>query len=262
MVLIRPLLRANSERKYAKHTVIFFIFAVSNTGGLLTPWGPTPLPGVPARSPVRLDPAASGASGCSAVGLVLIGTGRRVLLLPQGARGRAADGPRRLRTMRLKGGMNIGLLALVDRHHDLLRAARPARRSHLVPLRAGVDLRGPGVCLACCGAPGTKSLQPFPLGAHSRGGGAVRRHLCHHDPGARPARGEGRLHRRGPALALLLGERGRSRRSSTTRPPTWCSPRWPRDRWGCYRRRADRHAVVPGLASPRLNFWPRSRAGR
>jgi Na+/H+ antiporter NhaD/arsenite permease-like protein len=43
MVLIRPLLRANSERKYARHTIIFFIFAVSNCGGLLTPLGDPPL---------------------------------------------------------------------------------------------------------------------------------------------------------------------------------------------------------------------------
>ena len=43
MVLIRPLLRANSERAHSKHTVIFFIFAVSNVGGLLTPLGDPPL---------------------------------------------------------------------------------------------------------------------------------------------------------------------------------------------------------------------------
>ena len=43
MVLIRPLLRANSERKYSRHTVIFFIFSVSNVGGLLTPLGDPPL---------------------------------------------------------------------------------------------------------------------------------------------------------------------------------------------------------------------------
>jgi len=43
MILIRPLLRANSERKYSRHTVIFFIFAVSNVGGLLTPLGDPPL---------------------------------------------------------------------------------------------------------------------------------------------------------------------------------------------------------------------------
>jgi Na+/H+ antiporter NhaD/arsenite permease-like protein len=43
MVLIRPLLRANSERKYSRHTIVFFIFAVSNGGGLLTPLGDPPL---------------------------------------------------------------------------------------------------------------------------------------------------------------------------------------------------------------------------
>jgi Na+/H+ antiporter NhaD/arsenite permease-like protein len=43
MLLIRPLLRANSERTRIRHTVIFFIFAVSNLGGLLTPLGDPPL---------------------------------------------------------------------------------------------------------------------------------------------------------------------------------------------------------------------------
>jgi Na+/H+ antiporter NhaD/arsenite permease-like protein len=43
MLLIRPLLRTNSERKYTLHTPIFFIFIVSNAGGLLTPLGDPPL---------------------------------------------------------------------------------------------------------------------------------------------------------------------------------------------------------------------------
>jgi Na+/H+ antiporter NhaD/arsenite permease-like protein len=43
MVLIRPLLRANSERVHSRHTIVFFIFAVSNVGGLLTPLGDPPL---------------------------------------------------------------------------------------------------------------------------------------------------------------------------------------------------------------------------
>lgn len=43
MVLIYPLLRANSERKYVAHTVVFFIFTVANAGGLLTPLGDPPL---------------------------------------------------------------------------------------------------------------------------------------------------------------------------------------------------------------------------
>ena len=43
MVLIRPLLQTNAERKYKVHTVIFFIFMVCNCGGLLLPIGDPPL---------------------------------------------------------------------------------------------------------------------------------------------------------------------------------------------------------------------------
>lgn len=43
MVLIRPLLRANDNRRYNVHTVVFFIFLVSNIGGSLTPLGDPPL---------------------------------------------------------------------------------------------------------------------------------------------------------------------------------------------------------------------------
>jgi Na+/H+ antiporter NhaD/arsenite permease-like protein len=43
MLLIRPLLKTNSERKRITHTVIFFIFIVSNVGGLLLPTGDPPL---------------------------------------------------------------------------------------------------------------------------------------------------------------------------------------------------------------------------
>src|SRR5262245_36354119 len=43
MLLIRPLLQTNSERRRVRHTVIFFIFVVSNVGGLLTPLGDPPL---------------------------------------------------------------------------------------------------------------------------------------------------------------------------------------------------------------------------
>lgn len=43
MLLIRPLLRANRARQYRAHIVVFFIFVVSNCGGLLTPLGDPPL---------------------------------------------------------------------------------------------------------------------------------------------------------------------------------------------------------------------------
>lgn len=43
MLLIRPLLATNSERKFTVHTVLFFIAIVANCGGLLTPLGDPPL---------------------------------------------------------------------------------------------------------------------------------------------------------------------------------------------------------------------------
>jgi Na+/H+ antiporter NhaD/arsenite permease-like protein len=43
MLLIRPLLETNSERKHVAHTVVFFIFVACNCGGLLLPIGDPPL---------------------------------------------------------------------------------------------------------------------------------------------------------------------------------------------------------------------------
>lgn len=61
MVLIRSFLKTNSERKITGHMAVFFIFIVSNCGGLLTPLGDPPLflgylRGVPFFWTLRLFP--------------------------------------------------------------------------------------------------------------------------------------------------------------------------------------------------------------
>ena len=61
MLLIRPLLQTNRERTRVRHTVVFFIFLVSNIGGMLTPLGDPPLflgylQGVPFTWTFRLGP--------------------------------------------------------------------------------------------------------------------------------------------------------------------------------------------------------------
>ena len=61
MLLIRPMLRANHWRKRRAHVFVFFIFLVSNLGGLLTPLGDPPLflgfiHGVPFFWTLRLFP--------------------------------------------------------------------------------------------------------------------------------------------------------------------------------------------------------------
>lgn len=43
MLLIRPIIQTNKERKFKTHTILFFIGVVANCGGLLTPLGDPPL---------------------------------------------------------------------------------------------------------------------------------------------------------------------------------------------------------------------------
>jgi Na+/H+ antiporter NhaD/arsenite permease-like protein len=62
MLLLRPLLETNSERKHVRHTVVMFIFIVCNSGGCLLPLGDPPLflgylLGVPFFWTVQLWPA-------------------------------------------------------------------------------------------------------------------------------------------------------------------------------------------------------------
>src|SRR5437870_7814742 len=61
MLLVRPYIRANHVRQHKAHLIIFFIFVVSNTAGLLTPLGDPPLflgflRGVPFHWTLRLLP--------------------------------------------------------------------------------------------------------------------------------------------------------------------------------------------------------------
>jgi len=43
MLLIRPVINTNAERKFKVHTILFFIAIVANAGGMLTPLGDPPL---------------------------------------------------------------------------------------------------------------------------------------------------------------------------------------------------------------------------
>lgn len=68
MVLIRPLLATNLERKHKTHTFIFFLFCVCNCGGLLLPIGDPPLflgylRGVPFTWTLQLWPYWLGVNG-------------------------------------------------------------------------------------------------------------------------------------------------------------------------------------------------------
>jgi Na+/H+ antiporter NhaD/arsenite permease-like protein len=111
MLLIRPLLHTNSERRHVAHTVVFFIFLVSNIGGCLTPLGDPPLflgylQGVPFLWTLRLAPAWAFATA--------------TLLIVYYVWDRAAHARERLSTLArdrsqiqpitVKGTVNLGLL--------------------------------------------------------------------------------------------------------------------------------------------------------
>ena len=96
MLLIRPLLETNRERKHVAHTVVIFIFIVCNCGGCLLPIGDPPLfLGLPGRRAVLVDACASGRNGCSSTACLLVTylAARRALVLP--SRNEARHRPRR-----------------------------------------------------------------------------------------------------------------------------------------------------------------------
>ena len=136
MVLIRPLLRANSERTHVRHTIVFFIFAVSNVGGLLTPLGDPPLflgflRGVPFGWTLGLW-----REWLLVVGLVL------AVYLALEYRYHRKEPAAALRMdvedyvpMRLKGGINVVLLALVILTVVFSGQLTRAGRGLLLPLR-------------------------------------------------------------------------------------------------------------------------------
>lgn len=124
ILLIRPLLRANAKRVYVTHVVVFFIFIVSNSAGLLTPLGDPPLflgflRGVPFTWTLRLIAPWSFVNGILLAVFVAID---RFLILRQARRpashtavtfaAEPDDGP-----LRIEGALNLvwllGIVAFV-----------------------------------------------------------------------------------------------------------------------------------------------------
>jgi Na+/H+ antiporter NhaD/arsenite permease-like protein len=111
MLLIRLVLQTNRERKHVRHIPVFFIFIVSNCGGLLTPLGDPPLflgflHGVPFEWTLRLWPQWLFANGL----LLMV-----FLIWDMRAYGREAAGDVRrdhkeIRPLRVQGAMLNGPL--------------------------------------------------------------------------------------------------------------------------------------------------------
>ncbi|MDB5589507.1 sodium:proton antiporter [Enterovirga sp.] len=115
MVLIRPLIRANDDRRHTVHVVVFFIFLVSNIGGALTPLGDPPLfLGFLRGVDFFWTTTALAAETAFTAGILLVvffaldtWLDRRDVTRPK-RRDPTSDVP-----LRLRGGLNLVLLALL-----------------------------------------------------------------------------------------------------------------------------------------------------
>jgi Na+/H+ antiporter NhaD/arsenite permease-like protein len=114
MLLIRPLLRANDNRRHRAHVVVFFIFLVANIGGALTPLGDPPLflgflKGVDFfwTTKAMLAPTLT----ACAVLLALFYIVDRALWRLEGERGRTVVDPTPDSPLAIDGRINIVLLA-------------------------------------------------------------------------------------------------------------------------------------------------------
>jgi Na+/H+ antiporter NhaD/arsenite permease-like protein len=114
MLLIRPLLWTNRQREHRAHLVPFFIIAVANAGGLLTPLGDPPLlvgyiSGVPFFWTLRLFPAWLLYVGSCA--LALYWTDRRAYA--QESPEALARDPAEAVPLTLRGKRNVALMVAV-----------------------------------------------------------------------------------------------------------------------------------------------------
>ena len=114
MLLIRPLLNTNAERRHRVHTVVFAILIIANCGGLLTPLGDPPLflgflRGVPFTWTLQLLPEWLFVNGLLLVVYFLLDLRRYAQESPESI---AADEARVTR-LRLEGQVNFVFLAMI-----------------------------------------------------------------------------------------------------------------------------------------------------
>lgn len=114
MLMIRPLLRTNSQRKNTAHLAPFMILAVANAGGLLTPLGDPPLlvgfiGGVPFFWTLRLFPVWLLYVASFALALYVVD---RRAYREESAEALARD-RREKKPLEFRGGLNVALLLAI-----------------------------------------------------------------------------------------------------------------------------------------------------
>ncbi len=135
LLMIRPVLKTNQQRLHKAHTVVFFIFLVSNIGGLLTPLGDPPLflgylEGVPFHWTLRLAPEWFTVSGAVLIIYFLWDT---VMFTREPIAALERD-KLLVRPLRLAGVANLALLLAIILCVAFLRA--PAREAVMLAAAA------------------------------------------------------------------------------------------------------------------------------
>jgi Na+/H+ antiporter NhaD/arsenite permease-like protein len=134
MLLIRPLLKTNSQRKYKVHTVIVFIFLVSNIGGTLLPIGDPPLflgylRGVPFMWTLGLWPM--WATACSIL-LFVYFVWDSILYKKESAKDHKRDETQQ-QPLRLQGGINFLWIGGIVATAALVDSAKPLMGTDWTP---------------------------------------------------------------------------------------------------------------------------------
>ena len=214
----------------AEHIVVFLIFIVCNTGGLLTPLGDPPLflgflRGVDFSWTLRLWPQWLLAQAILLVAFFVVDSfyyrkeppADQTLdeTIRADPRSRAAS------TSLFLVGV-IATTVISGGWHDVDKGGPTSTGS------CATGLRPAAARARSTSARRSRGRSTASVDAHRRGGHRVRRHLRHHDPGPGNPRGARRRARRHASPGSSSGRRAACRRSSTTHPPTWCSPRSPR----------------------------------
>ncbi len=188
ILLIRPVLRINRHRLSKWHLPMFFIFVVSNTGGLLTPLGDPPLflgflDGVPFAWTFSLYAEWLFVNGTI---LAIFYVWDTIAFRKEPPRVPAAEDSSATVVFHIRGVINLlflaGIIAAV-----LLQGSMTEPWRDMGPpiLMLGISL------LSLAFTPHGLRAQLFYLGADSRSCRSVRGHFRHDDPGAGDSRSAG-----------------------------------------------------------------------
>ena len=245
IVMIRPVMRANDNRRHNVHVVVFFIFLVSNIGGSLTPLGDPPLflgflRGVDffwtTQNLWRETFFVSG------VLLVLFFLLDWAIYRKEGV---MRPDPTPDTGISVVGGINFPLLAIIiaailmSAKLDLGRDDDPERRGRTREPAARRDHDRGRLGVARLDAEALSRRERFLVGTDRRSGEALCRYLPHHHPGSGHAAGGvgGRFRASGgvgdsiptgaPITRRISGLPGGCRHFSIMRRPTWCSSSLP-----------------------------------